>query len=199
MPVFERSRLPTALGCKFVRNGDFGASPSLRQLSGKQGVLPAHERYAVLGPMTMSALGSFATGSAKTTSTNVRFPSNTDRKFLALGFVAMGRRRACEQLQQGGHLFDDLVGAGDERRRHFKADFFCRFQIDDELEPGRLLDRQLGRFRSLQDLRYITGCNRHHFGLMGTVGDETPAWRPSLKEWRTGSRSLRVSSAKSFA
>ena len=73
-----------------------------------------------------------------------------------------------------GHLsLDYLVGAGDERRRHGEADFVCRFQIDDELEPGRLLDRQLGRFRSLQDLCDITGCNRHHFGLMGTVGDET--------------------------
>ena len=40
-------------------------------------------------------------------STNVRFPSNTDRKFSALGFVAMRQKRL---QQSAARLFDHLVG-----------------------------------------------------------------------------------------
>jgi len=35
-------------------------------------------------------------------------------------------------------LFDHLVGAGDERRRHGEAERPGRYQIDDKLELGRL-------------------------------------------------------------
>jgi hypothetical protein len=41
-------------------------------------------------------------------------------------------------------LFAHLAGDGEKHRRDCQADFSCRFQIDDELEPGRLLDRQVG-------------------------------------------------------
>jgi hypothetical protein len=37
--------------------------------------------------------------------------------------------------------FDHLVGAGEQRRWHREAKRFGSFQIDDEFELGRLLDR----------------------------------------------------------
>jgi hypothetical protein len=36
-------------------------------------------------------------------------------------------------------LFDHLVGAGEERRGYFDAECFCRSQVHDEIEFGRLL------------------------------------------------------------
>ena len=43
-------------------------------------------------------------------------------------------------------LFDHLVGAGDQRRRHGEADGSRGLEIDDELELGRLCHRQVGAY-----------------------------------------------------
>ena len=43
-------------------------------------------------------------------------------------------------------LFDHLVGAREQRPRNFKTD-----QVDDEVEFGRLLDRDVARLRPTQD------------------------------------------------
>jgi hypothetical protein len=50
---------------------------------------------------------------------------NTDRKFWALGFVAMCQS-ATFAPQQDSPLFDHLVGAREKRRRDFDADNFSR-------------------------------------------------------------------------
>src|SRR5262249_32946752 len=47
--------------------------------------------------------------------------------------------------------FDHLVGAR-EHRRHFEAERLCGRNVDDEIEFGRLLDREVGRFRPPQNL-----------------------------------------------
>jgi hypothetical protein len=44
-----------------------------------------------------------------------------------------------------GALLDHLVGEGEHLVRHGKAKRRGRFQIDDELELARLLDRDVGR------------------------------------------------------
>jgi len=54
-------------------------------------------------------------------------------------------------VQQAQPLFDHLVGAGDERRRHFEAERPGCPQIDDQLVKRRLLDRQVGGPGAFED------------------------------------------------
>jgi hypothetical protein len=48
--------------------------------------------------------------------------------------------------------FDDLVGALQQRLRHREAERFGGLQIDDQFKYGRLLDRQIGGFGTVEDL-----------------------------------------------
>src|SRR5215469_6257753 len=50
------------------------------------------------------------------------------------------------------HLLDHFVCAGEQRRRHGEAERLRGRQIDDEVELGRLLDRDVGWLRSAQNL-----------------------------------------------
>src|SRR5262249_27884325 len=56
------------------------------------------------------------------------------------------------------HSLDHLVGVGEQRRRNFKAQYPRGLEIDDQLELGRLRDRQVGRLRALED---ATGIDAH--------------------------------------
>jgi hypothetical protein len=49
-------------------------------------------------------------------------------------------------------LFDHLVGAREQRRRHFQANRLRHDQVNDEVELGRLLDRKIGGLRPPQNL-----------------------------------------------
>ena len=53
--------------------------------------------------------------------------------------------------QQTASLFDHLVGAGEQRGRHGEAEHPGGLDIDDQLELGRLHDRQVRRLRALED------------------------------------------------
>jgi hypothetical protein len=44
-------------------------------------------------------------------------------------------------------LFDQLVGAGDERRWHVQANRLRHDQVNDEVELSRRLDRKIGGLR----------------------------------------------------
>jgi hypothetical protein len=53
-----------------------------------------------------------------------------------------------EQMQQSGALpdsLDHLVGKGEELVRHGEAERLCGGQVDDKIELGWLLDRNVGR------------------------------------------------------
>src|SRR5262249_52548750 len=49
------------------------------------------------------------------------------------------------------HSLDHLVGAGEQRGRDFQAERLGGLQIKDELDFRGLLDRQIGRFLTLQN------------------------------------------------
>src|SRR5712671_2978098 len=57
--------------------------------------------------------------------------------------------------QQTTSLFDHLIGASEQCGRHSKAECFGGLEIDNQFVFGRLLDRQIGRLRSLEDLAYV--------------------------------------------
>ena len=52
-------------------------------------------------------------------------------------------------LQYTGSLFDHLVSGSEQRRWNIEAERLRSLEIDDQLEFGWLLDRQVARFRSL--------------------------------------------------
>ena len=69
-------------------------------------------------------------------------------------------------------LLDHLVGAGDERRRHFKAERLRGLEIDHQLELGRRLNWQLGRFLALEDAIGIGRREAKIIELVNSVGQQ---------------------------
>ena len=71
-------------------------------------------------------------------------------------------RRAAEFAQLwaiGAALFDHLVGAGEQRFGDVKADRFGCGQVENKIEPRRLLDRNVSRLRAVQNLvRELSGA-----------------------------------------
>src|SRR5262249_38444636 len=65
---------------------------------------------------------------------------------------------------------DHSVGAGKQRRRQVETERLCRAQIDDQLEYGGLLDRQVARFGTPEDAVAIDGAapiDRRKAGAIG--------------------------------
>src|SRR6516225_3168988 len=69
--------------------------------------------------------------------------------------------------QQHSCSFDHLVGAREQRCWHIETKRLRSLQVDDELEFGRLNDRQVRRLGSLED---ATGVNRRLPSLLPDVG-----------------------------
>ena len=65
-----------------------------------------------------------------------------------LAHVAERHRRAGSCLGS----FDYFVGAGEQRGRHGEAERLCSLHVDNEIELGRLLDRNVSRLRPTQNL-----------------------------------------------
>ena len=63
-------------------------------------------------------------------------------------------------MPQVSGLLDHLVGAREDRGRDRQAERSGGLEIDDQLVPGSLLDRQVGRFRTLEDLVDVGGERR---------------------------------------
>src|SRR5262245_48454967 len=53
------------------------------------------------------------------------------------------------------HSFDHVVGAAEQRLRDGQAEGFGGFEIDRQLELGGLLDREVCRFCTLQNLVHV--------------------------------------------
>jgi len=65
-------------------------------------------------------------------------------------------------------LLDHLAGAREQHWRHVEAERFGRLQVENELELGRLLDRQIGGLLAAQDAIDVRGS------LSVLVGKSTP-------------------------
>jgi serine/threonine protein phosphatase PrpC len=57
----------------------------------------------------------------------------------------------CAKSRHSPASFDHLVGNSEQRRRDRDTEPVCRLEVDDHLELGRLLDRDIGDFRAFED------------------------------------------------
>jgi ABC transporter substrate binding protein len=64
---------------------------------------------------------------------------------------------------------DHFVGARQELFRNDQTERLCDLEIDDEVELDRLLDRQLGSFRSLENLVYKSRGAAIQVGIVHAV------------------------------
>src|SRR6516162_2406138 len=76
--------------------------------------------------------------------------------------------RAAERMS----LFDHLVGADEQCRRHGDPERFSRLKIDNYVKFGRPLDRKFTELRTLQNLVDESGCPIIHIRKADAQGDE---------------------------
>jgi hypothetical protein len=79
-------------------------------------------------------------------------------------------------MQQVAALLNHLVGAGKKRWRNVEAERLGGGQVDNEIELGRLLDRQVGGFRSAQNPVDIVGRAPVEVREVRSVGHQSPGF-----------------------
>ena len=62
-----------------------------------------------------------------------------------------GREQVQQTTRANAPLFDDLVGGGEQQRRHGEAEHPGSLEVDDQLELGWLLDWKLSESSTLHD------------------------------------------------
>src|SRR6516164_4404016 len=80
------------------------------------------------------------------------------------------------QMPQGGPStpsFDHLVGEGEHFGRNFEAERLSGFEVDHQLELGRLLDWQLCWFCSLENPVHIESATPPQLGDAGAIRHES--------------------------
>jgi hypothetical protein len=75
-------------------------------------------------------------------------------------------------VQQTRTSFNHLVGAAEQRRRHFEARRLGAFEINRQLILGRCLDRKVGRFLALEDAVDVAGRAPVLVDQNGSIGDQ---------------------------
>ncbi len=72
----------------------------------------------------------------------------------------------------GGQSFDDLVGAGEDRRRDRQAERRGSLEIDDQLEGGRLLDWQISGLGALENPAGVDASLARISGEARSIADQ---------------------------
>src|SRR5262245_36925521 len=78
----------------------------------------------------------------------------------------------CEQSQQRVKLFDHLVGAGEKGRRDSEAESLRGRKVYDEVELGRLLDRDFAWLRPAQNLIDVVGSAPEQVREVWSIGHQ---------------------------
>src|SRR3970040_2366706 len=79
-------------------------------------------------------------------------------------------------------LLDDLVGAKQQRLRNGQAQGLGGLEVDDELELGRLLDREIGRLGALEDLVDVDRRPAPHVRQRDGIAHETARFYEAAKD-----------------
>src|SRR5262249_52537195 len=83
------------------------------------------------------------------------------------GLPPAGSRQLCL-----AHSFDHLVCAGEQRRRHLDAERLRGLEIDDQLQLGWKLDRQIARCGALQDFVHVDGGTTKTVAQIDSITDQ---------------------------
>jgi hypothetical protein len=85
--------------------------------------------------------------------------------------LGSGPRGAASKLRTtlNARLLDDLVRAQQQRLRNRQSKCFGGFEVDDQLQLGRLLDREVGGFRTLDDFLYVFCSALEGVGKVGAI------------------------------
>src|SRR5262245_5877565 len=93
----------------------------------------------------------------------------------------------CKNARRGSFMFeppsrvtslDHLVRASEQRRRHIEAERLGGGQIDDEVELGWLLDRNVGRLRAAQNLVNEVAGTTEQVWYVCSIGHQTSRFDP---------------------
>src|SRR5215831_1677843 len=85
------------------------------------------------------------------------------------------------------------LGTDKQRGRYRKTQRLRRFEIDDQIECGRLFHRQVGRLRSFQYLVNVDGGTPVHSPIIGSVASKPPSSTYSRYPYTVGMRALAAS------